>query len=923
MAYLDFMEILEKTVQRENKLKEPPSRLLQRNVFTRINVPEVPWIEDPKYHGGRQMPDHLKHIKFAPRSHNKQLAIPEKDTSVFPIVHYWVPKVSSDEFTTLLDLNQKPSKADLLSVPHECEVVPDWIKRRVRIAAHDQEVVDMLIRKLERVQRIFKSGFESHMAYLVHIEDLTRFQLKMVPLAKQSTRVQHTLFDYESKWEKMFPFERIHTVRVLEFKPVPQKFMNVKVDTDELPNYGNRFFRAWNDYSYYRREPQWVPNTGSTNALVPHSQFGNMLPMRDIKPEDMLTQFFPNPATRTGSVVDSYSTPQISAYSTRQPITTRHTKNRIAPSHQEDDYNTNDSQVMDLSTERYHEMESDEGRDDSANGFGQSGFLDLGSRPSSVMEAEEPNANLTRRVPKGRKKAGLISEGLGFEDDGSGIYDQREVLDFGSRPPTIVGDEVPDANLTKRVPKGRKKAGLITDDSEASSQSASRDVQSENLRPGLFSLDRSDTPTESFMGSNGTERSSSTISLGECPTNDIVEGTQVRTSRKPKGRKPRKIIEEDNGDDDIVENLSGLSLGESGTRKMMNTMRQKAPGRAQAIVKDSDRLRRNNNLRINNDFSKTLEYVRSWRGELTLQAKVGMLMFKGLGRDAVRDNKEYNVWDVFINDEVKRNRSTSTHFTTAVTRERNDIEHIMNISVAGGSESLFNTMVQPTKAVSYEFYCATADGLRVVVVDAHTFEPENYSETQTFGITHIANPKQMWDGCIELSGRSVWPMTESLMTIVKSLQVTGIDGPTLKFYVTDPDLTINRVICKREARYPLDAPSITKGLDMELVITEVNELRCSQRAVDGHTQVKAFGKDYETMKEVGRLWYTVAIEPTVAKQVFSENLDLGVGDEVEWSTESFVGQGKNSVATTLTTALLAMLRKMDNVGYWNRQSPEQ
>lgn len=857
---------------------------------------------------------------------------------------FWAPNCSPEDFTKILELDTSPTKPELLSSPGKCLVYPDWSSRRVVIKAENDGIIDEIICKLDRVHNIYSDGYDVRISHLVHVDDKPKMMFKVVPVNKQPERWTRTIYEYGSQWWVEEP-AALSSVRLLVWDAHEKEFVRCKVDYLDIKDRYHNQPREWTEYLFVRKEAHKEP-AQNENQLVRLAQL--ILHEPPIAPEMRITQFHADTTAGSNSSrdINGIETPKTGPSDPRYGRTARVPKPRAGvagtpgrtpiqsggiPSRSQtsiSDMDLSSSASVAGSTRDVDEEQSQQPMDHYVPGFllgsrpvqaeeQQEGLtvrkikqrkgheasppssiaksitdsegghlstlLGLGSRPVNNEPAQEPG--LTTRQPKSRKPAVV-----------SNTADPTSILPLGARPPVqpLNSEEIP--GLTTRVPKARKGAAVPT--------TAENQKTKENAAPQA--------------------------PASEAETDDsVVTVFTARGSRQPKARRNKKATYSSSSSDKTT-GVSVSGIGRSGikvaakddeerTRIFKNTMKQKAPSKmVSRLDKDSEQLRRHNNTKLSNDFMKAFEHVRSFRGQLRFESQIGRLAFADIGKNSIRDPIEPKNWRHFVTNEV----NFRTVFTTALTREYTDIEHIRNLRASNHGENLFSSEYV-AKYVTYEFHCSVDQKECVLEIDAHTFESDCYGPWEEFATSYIANPLHNWDSCVTLTGRKRINIKDgsSLKTIVETLECTGDKTALLTFENPHTDLIVDKVLVKRVTQYSIEPENICKTVPMDIVITEVQQLKILEKKQPSGVMIyQARGKARDAMKVQNRLWYTISVVPTQMNDTLLENTDLGVGETVKWESENMLGygqDGKGLNVSILTAATNVILRKIDSVGYLN------
>jgi hypothetical protein len=309
----------------------------------------------------------------------------------YTLLDYWEPKVTQEEFNAMLNLEVTPTIPDQLMRLCDCAVFPDWSKLNVKIGANDRATLDLIFRKLQRVEDFFRLRPPAMVTHLVHAEDKSKFQLRFISLAKQAIKERTTLFDNNSKWNG-YSTERLFSVRIMEYDNATRKYKPCKLDSGLVHSaYKTPEHSDWVGYVFCSREALSVASPMSDNSVAEGIRLGG-----DIKPEELICVYHapPNPVAPTSeatSTTDQGESSKLKVsggsddYHLRQPQPSADAKLELGPRPgSPSDGSSTPSGDMSLGSELNHS-------------FG----LPLRPRPSGADEAA-PEAGAIRR-PRERK----------------------------------------------------------------------------------------------------------------------------------------------------------------------------------------------------------------------------------------------------------------------------------------------------------------------------------------------------------------------------------------------------------------------------------------------------------------------------------------------------------------------------------------
>jgi hypothetical protein len=198
----------------------------------------------------------------------------------------------------MFNLGDSPTIPDQLSRLYDCAVFPDWDQRCVKIGANDQQILNLVVKKLCKVEEFFLRDFTPITTHLIHTENKSKFQLRLVPLSKQAIKERTTLFDNHSKWNS-FPTSMLFSVRLMEYDYISNAYKASRLETSIVHSaYKTPEHRDWKDYSFRGRLIEPLPPPSS-------NKFDGVPNDLDIQLQDFICVYH----VQTGGAPES-STPQ-------------------------------------------------------------------------------------------------------------------------------------------------------------------------------------------------------------------------------------------------------------------------------------------------------------------------------------------------------------------------------------------------------------------------------------------------------------------------------------------------------------------------------------------------------------------------------------------------------------------------------------
>jgi hypothetical protein len=818
-------------------------------------------------------------------------------TGTYSLVEFWEPKATQEEFSAMLSLESSPTVLEDLSRVCSCEVFPDWKNRTVKIGANDRATIDVVVRKLRKVEEVFRSKFSSITTYLVSAENKIKFHFRFVSLKKQALRMRTTLFDSTSKWNQI-PSEDMFSVRLMEYDFQLNEFKPFKVETGDVYSaYNTDIHRDWATYTFRGHEafePSPLPVMDLINEI---SQ------AKTIEPEDTICSYIPqeSAAQVSTALLDTEEpTNETVPKATRRP----RPRNRQG----ESDFKADDPMSLSSlsnslpssprlgSTQQYAPTP----RPPYPPGLGPRPddqlVLSLGPRPTDDPEDLTNTISVATRRPRVPLHASKDEKQSAETSTNASTGQPESRLSLNARPIDTVEESASIA--TRRRVKPR------TDDERSfQSNSAKKDPTSTAVQKIAIGTPETHSEGQSVSG----------FSLGVRPA-DVVEEPEPIATRRPR-IKPRsdRGVETTTVPVETVESVSEVQ-----SREIYRTVGQKKPVGKSILRKDNaEALRRHNVQKMNNAFFHVIEYTRNWSGHLELEARIGRLIFSDIPK-GVRRDIEWPNWDQVI---VSCGSNLKSTFTRILTTQHYDMEFIRDLKLAGG-ERLFSEY-PISRRVIYEFEIEEKKKRYVLSVDAeNNFMPTLFTENKRFAAVDMANPLHSWDYEIILSGKRLLNLKENVFinAIYNSLSCKAGELPDLSFVADGPSLHVRRVLAKLETRYAVLADRLHENLPLELVVTEVQNLE-QLRSKEDRKSFRAIAKSRDQMKQDQRLQWTCSLVSPDVDKLLEGNRSLEVGETVKWTTEDILGLSGKHGGTLLLPSFTAILNKIipkiDDVGSTN------
>lgn len=803
----------------------------------------------------------------------------------FSIVEYWTPNVNQEEFSIMLNLEGKPTVPDQLTRLCDCAVFPDWGKRNVKIGANDRKTMDLALRKLDRVQGFFKLVYTPIIAYLIYPEDRTNFQLRFVSLTKQTSVERTTLFGNYSKWNE-YSTDRLFSVRLMDYDFKVHKYRNAKLDCGLVHDaYKSPEHPDWVDYKFRGRE--------AVATHISSTEISDIIQdARKIAPEDLICEYHsvPDPAgpANTG-VTDSEDQGPLRMEKARRHPRVKGREDLSdasvsggAPVNYSADMGDSSSfgyQGEDTDSDYPPHQAQPQNR---GTGLG----LNFGIRPNAEgSDGSSTASGATTRRPRERLA-------------GAGVQMPQRPVDST--------DAETSSNVASRVPRERKPAPVrrhIVDENELGSTSEDN-----------FLIE---TPSPRRKANEPPFKAADTLRFDPIsyfapgafalPPSQPAPPQAQGQSRMVRRARERKVVTKE---PEQVPEEKAEEVSEVKTRKYMRTLDQRKPNST------TENIRSYNVTKANEALFHAFDYVRGWRGELTLECKFGRLIYLDIPRNIVKKDIEWKQWDPLL---ASPETNLKSHFTGILSCQNFDMEYMRNLKLSGG-ELVFKP--EPvSRRVTYELELGQKGKKMVLVVDADTFKAKLYAEKKSFGVANIVAPIRAWDYCIGLTGKKTLDLGSN--QYIKAIY-DSISCPKdtlfadIHFSVEGPSLQVKRVLVKSETRHTVNLERLHSGVPMEVIFTEVQELRMTKNP-DVEKRYRAIAEPRNIMRQNSRLHWTCSMVPTKVNKTLKGNVDLEVGEVAGWNTEEVMGlkDADSMVMPGLMNVLNQMIVKLDAVGSTN------
>ncbi|KAI5850402.1 hypothetical protein DFP73DRAFT_539236 [Morchella snyderi] len=293
-AYTGFMELIRKAIDTETSKRRTPKEYtpIHRSRLTKLNSPAVEWSEreDEPRDSYKKQNDIVS--SRDPRYIIQNPSTLADTTSNYSYIEYWEPRITAADFSLMLHLHDGHSLTNKIANVCHCAVFPDWEKRNVKIGANSRPTIEKVLKKLRKIEELFKRGFEPISVILVHPEGKKKFEFKLVPLPKQSELQRTTLFYDKSKWQT-YGADKMFLIRLLEYDPDLDRFLPCDVAIAPIWAAFTRSASAprdWAEYIFDSHGHQDMSPTNVSKRLV-SKNVPESPDLSSLNPEDLVGQY--------------------------------------------------------------------------------------------------------------------------------------------------------------------------------------------------------------------------------------------------------------------------------------------------------------------------------------------------------------------------------------------------------------------------------------------------------------------------------------------------------------------------------------------------------------------------------------------------------------------------------------------------------
>ncbi|KAI8059080.1 uncharacterized protein B0P05DRAFT_559014 [Gilbertella persicaria] len=337
-----------------------------------------------------------------------------------------------------------------------------------------------------------------------------------------------------------------------------------------------------------------------------------------------------------------------------------------------------------------------------------------------------------------------------------------------------------------------------------------------------------------------------------------------------------------------------LSINKQKAKRVMRIVSQKSSQPSQGpSMSMLERVRAYNYNLIKNTLEKGLDAVRGFKGETTMKAKLGKVLWTNVS--PVVTGKIWTMQD--INDIVVKELGTMPRFTNITTMDQDIINSI-------SSKDLFPSG-HYSKTAFFEFHCSARNQpmlpykpivlhMNQGVIDVHKVV---ISEKKVAEVNWVSLDRK-YDFQLNLTTKElVRPDVKPYTSFIKWVSICPITQ-LMSFENVPNFLEVNHIIFKSTTRYRTVFPFIVEVSRIEKV--PMKPVKGSQKinAQPGH----------------GEAWYDFEIINTLHDAPFRANLNLDIGCEAPWTIEDILQTKTNeSAITAYARYILQLIEKIEKI----------
>ncbi|KAF8854467.1 hypothetical protein BDZ45DRAFT_693398 [Acephala macrosclerotiorum] len=332
---------------------------------------------------------------------------------------------------------------------------------------------------------------------------------------------------------------------------------------------------------------------------------------------------------------------------------------------------------------------------------------------------------------------------------------------------------------------------------------------------------------------------------------------------------------------------------------------------------------------VTENFSGFMTAIRPFRGQIVLQAEFGRIIMRNFApsnyfhKSGDEMFKEHDLRTLLLKPTEE---GPFCSFTNVLTLLPADMQYLVKIKDKKG-----NPLWHPTSIwnVTYEFHfrdtTAFDSPFFLVEVDGETFKTE-VKVRRELGSIYCHGTMRHWDFRIAATGyESSRDIKGKYGAVRAAVENTLYIPPDMKapFLLWEMGTALSNRFQLQELQVKRVLKYQSEDRRSSLNVTEIQSLDIQGSEVPGKP-ISVFqaapGPNDGPPTEKLRQWWEASISSTDADQVLEENKTLELGDEPGWTAETL---SKVHVASALYLPACEMLKKMDGVGFLNRNGIER
>ncbi|KAI1325303.1 hypothetical protein F5Y16DRAFT_423214 [Xylariaceae sp. FL0255] len=328
-----------------------------------------------------------------------------------------------------------------------------------------------------------------------------------------------------------------------------------------------------------------------------------------------------------------------------------------------------------------------------------------------------------------------------------------------------------------------------------------------------------------------------------------------------------------------------------------------------------------------------LKPLRMFPGQVVIQAELGRMAFLNVKKSDIQhvgDDGEERYFP--LNDMKKSLTKRHTEeddmvFTSILSGIGPDMDYIRNSQDENGTR-----MFRPNhRRTVYEFLCLLEDQRSFFMIDvefdndAKDFKfhlREAKPDRKVFGV-HCT--KRAWDFRLVLCSSQRFDASiyhDFASELVKHLEIQWTSGdvaPDLNFTVQQTyGIRVDGVRVRNIASYFYDRQNTNPLIahdTLKLEIAEVLDLAgFIMEEAETHLSYQFSLRLTKSKTNAPPMWYEAAVRSKTLSMALMKNMDLEIGDEVEWDAEKLI---QTEAVDGLVQTAATLVKRMDRVGRWN------